>query len=73
MHVKRIIAFLSVSLSIRFHLTFFAMAENGSSEAAIEVLDLHFSFPSATSKIPALSGVDLVLPKGSPKSLRSAA
>ena len=44
------------------------MASNGASdgsELAIDVRDLTFTFPSSTSKLPALKGVDLVLPKGS--------
>ncbi|KAL7008790.1 CCR4-NOT regulatory complex component [Cystobasidiomycetes sp. EMM_F5] len=32
---------------------------------AIDVRDLHFTFPSSVSKLPALRGVDLVLPRGS--------
>ena len=43
------------------------MAENGSTEVelAIDVKNLTFTFPSSASKLPALKGVDLVLPRGS--------
>ena len=41
------------------------MSTNGNAEYAIEVRDLHFSFPNSNAKLPALRGVDLVLPKGS--------
>ena len=43
------------------------MAENDSDqgELAIDVNNLTFRFPSSVSKLPALSGVDLVLPRGS--------
>lgn len=43
------------------------MAENGSAqvELAIDVNDLTFSFPNSKSKLPALKGVDLAIPKGS--------
>lgn len=33
-------------------------------ELAIEVNELHFSFPSSNVSVPALQGVDLVLPRG---------
>jgi len=43
-----------------------AQANGGSSnELAVEVVDLNFTFPSSVSKLPALRGVDLNLPKGS--------
>lgn len=43
------------------------MTGNGSlehAELAIDVNGLTFSFPSSVSKLPALKGVDLVLPRG---------
>ena len=40
-------------------------ARNGASELAIDVDNLQFAFPSSVSKLPALRGVNLVLPKGS--------